>query len=309
MPEGSVAPPVAAGTTITEAVLDAARAGAARRGARPALIDPARKLGSGAFADEVTAAADGLRRHGVRPGDVGAVHVAGVCDLARAVHAVSAAGAVPALLPPGAAAGEVAALMNASGARFLLTGVDTAGRSLAAAERSYVRQVFAFGDVPGTTPFGRLLEPGPAVGAPPAPDPLRDTALRLCAPSEDVTHADRLADLYRLGGALGLGGGDVLVLCGADVPALTWIGLTDLCVTQGATLVGVPAPGPRDLLEAIVDHRATVAVVTPAKLRAIAFDHGRVPVPCVRLLVTGAPSAEAARACRARHGWTVSLLC
>ncbi|TDB80544.1 long-chain fatty acid--CoA ligase [Actinomadura sp. KC216] len=308
MPQATPATPMAAGTTITETVLDAVRGNAARR-AGAALIDPARELGYAAFAEEVAAAADGLRRHGARPGDVGAVHVSGVCDLAVAVHAVSASGAVPALLPPDAAPAEAAALLTESGARFLLAGADTAARTLAAAERSYVRQVFAFGDVPGTTPFARLLEPGPGTGDPPAPDPLRDPALRLCAPPEEITHADRLADLYRLGGALGLGRGDVLVLSGRDVTAPTWIGLTDLCLTQGVTAVGVPGAGTRALLDAILDHGATAAVVTPAKLRAIAFDHGRIPVTGVRLLVTGTPPAEAARACRDRYAWTVSPLC
>ncbi|TMR01156.1 acyl--CoA ligase [Actinomadura soli] len=308
MPQASPATPMVAGTTITEAVLDAVRVNAARR-LGTALIDPSRTLGYAAFADEVTAAADGLRRHGARPGDIGAIHISGVCDLALAVHAVSASGAVPALLPPDAKAAEAAALLNRSGARFLLTSEDTAARTLAAAEHSYVRQIFAFGDVPGTTPFERLLEQGPEGGAPPSPDPLRDPALRLCAPPEEITHADRLADLYRLGGALGLGRGDVLALSGRDVPAPTWIGLADLCLTQGATAVGVPGSGTRDLLEAILDHGATAAVVTPAKLRAIAFDHGRIPLTGVRLLLTGTPSAEAVRTCRNRHAWTVSPLC
>lgn len=303
MPEGSSAPVTLAGTTITEAVLDAA----ARHGDRAALVDPGRRLGYAEFADMVPAAANGLRRHGVRRGDVGAIQVAGVCDLALAVHAVAAAGAVPAPLPPDAEPAEVADLMNASGARFLLTCEGTAVRSLAAAELSFARQVFAFGDVPGTTPFARLVAAEPGL-APPSPDPLRDPALRLCVPPEEITHADRLADLYRLGGALGLGGGDVLVLPGQDVSVPTWVGLVDLCLTQGATLVGVPGDEPRDVLETILEHRATAAVVTPAKLRAIAFDHGRVPVPDVRLLVTAAPAAKAVRACRTRHGWTVAPL-
>ncbi|TYC12315.1 AMP-binding protein [Actinomadura syzygii] len=307
MPEGTSAPVTLAGTTITEAVLDAAGADAVRRGDRVALVDPGKRLGHAEFAETVAAAAHGLRQHGVRRGDVGAIHVSGVCDLALAVHAVGAAGAVPAPLPPDAEPAEVAHLMNASGARFLLTGEGTAARALAGAERSYVRQVFAFGDVPGTTPFARLLEKGPGA-APPPPDPLRDPALRLCVPPEEITHADRLADLYRLGGALGLGDGDVLVLPGQDVTVPTWVGLVDLCLSQGVTLVGVPGPEPRDVLEAIREHEATAAVVTPAKLRAIAFDHARALVPDVRLLVTAAPAAEAVRACRTRHGWTVAPL-
>lgn len=309
MPERSTGAVAATGTTITAAVLDAVRDNADRHGDRPALVDPAKRLGYADFADLVPAAAEGLRRHGVRRGDTGAVHVSGVCDLALAVHAVTAAGAVPAPLPPDAEPAEIAALMNESGARFLLTGAETAARSLAAAELSYVRQVFAFGDVPDTTPFARLLDHAPGSAEPPSPDPLRDPALRLCAPSEEITHADRLADLYRLGGTLALTDADVLAVPAHDLPAFTWIGLTDLCLTQGAALVSVPGPGPRDLLDAITDHRATAAVVTPAKLRAIAFDHGRTPVPDVRLLVTGPPAPEAVRACRDRHTWTVTLLC
>ncbi|TDD86423.1 hypothetical protein [Actinomadura rubrisoli] len=107
---------------------------------------------------------------------------------------------------------------------------------------------------------------------------------------------------------VGLCDGDVLVLCGRDVPAPTLIGLVDLCLTQGATLAGVHGTGARALLDAVLRHDATAAIVTPDKLRAIAFDHGTIPVPGVRLLVTGVPSTEAVRACRTRHGWTVSLL-
>ncbi|MEU4824469.1 AMP-binding protein [Actinomadura sp. NPDC023710] len=299
--------------TITDVVLEAARdvakrAAASRHGERPALVDPAGGLGYADFARAVPAAAAGLRRHGVRHGDVGAVHVSGVRELAVAAHTVTAAGAVPVLLPPGGAPAGLAALMNDTGARFLLTGEETAALSMAAVERSYVRQVFAFGDVPGATPFRRLLEPGAAPAGRPA-DPLRDAALRVPAPPEDITHAARLADLHRLCGTLDISDGDVLALCGQDVSALTRMGLVDLCLMQGATLVGVPGREAKDLLEAILDHRATAAVVTPAKLRAIAFDHGSVPVAGVRLLVTGAPSAGAVHACRARHRWPVTPLC
>ncbi|MEV0662780.1 AMP-binding protein [Actinomadura luteofluorescens] len=302
--------------TITDVVLEAARDAADRAASRPphrprrrpALVDPAGELGHADFARAVPAAADGLRRHGVRHGDVGAVHVRGVRELAVAAHAVTAAGAVPVLLPPGGGPAGLAGMMNEAGARFLLTGEDTAAVSMAAVEGSYVRQVFAFGDVPGATPFRRLLEPGAAPAGRPL-DPLRGPALRVPAPGEDITHADRLADLYRRCGTLGISDGDVLALCGQDVPAPMRMGLVDLCLMQGATLVGVPGRDTGDLLEAILGHRATAAVVTPAKLRAIAFDHGRVPVPGVRLLVTGAPSAEAVHACRVRHRWPVALLC
>ncbi|HEU5031237.1 MAG TPA: AMP-binding protein [Spirillospora sp.] len=292
-----------ADATVTRTVL-AAMSGEDRT----AVVDRGRALGRARLAAAVPAAARGLRRHGVRGGDVGAIHLADACDLALAVHAVGAAGAVPAPLPPDASAEDLAAMMTEAGARFLLMGEETAARSMPAADDSYVRQVFAFGDVPGATPFGRLLDAGAGPGEAPPPDPLRDASLRLTGPREDVTHADRLADLYRLGGAVALGEDDVLVCCGSDVPVRTWVGLVDLCLVQGAAFAGVQEPGARDLLEAILRYGATAVVVSPAKLRALAFDHGAVPMPGVRVLVAGAPSAEAARACRVRHGWTVAPL-
>ncbi|MFC9973401.1 AMP-binding protein [Spirillospora sp. NPDC127200] len=320
MHDGDHGRPAFTGTTATRAVTDAAWENAARHADRAALVDPGRRLGYGGFAAAVPAAAAGLRRHGVRPGDTAALHLTGVCDLALAVHAVSAAGAVPAPLPQDASVAELAAMMIESGARLLLTCSETAAVSLAATERSFVRQVFAFGDVPDATPFARLVEAGGGAGgraeeAGAASDPLHDLALRLCAPPEKITHADRLADLHRLGAAVGVGDGDVLVCAGEDCAIPTRLGLIDLCLTRGATLVGVPGQGVAPLLAAITRHRATMAVVTPAKLRALAFDHvtdhvtGHVteqaarPVPGVRLLVSGYPDPEVVQACRVRHGW------
>ncbi|MFI6520478.1 AMP-binding protein [Spirillospora sp. NPDC050679] len=306
MHDGDHGRPAFTGTTATRAVTDAAWENAARHADRPALVDPGRRLGYGGFAAAVPAAAAGLRRHGVRPGDTAALHLTGVCDLALAVHAVSAAGAVPAPLPQDASVAELAAMMIESGARLLLTCSETAAVSLAATERSYVRQVFAFGDVPDATPFARLVEAGGGAGGraeEAASDPLHDLALRLCAPPEKITHADRLADLHRLGAAVGVGDGDVLVCAAEDCEIPTRLGLIDLCLTRGATLVGVPGQGVAPLLAAIARHRATMAVVTPAKLRVLASDHGAPPVPGVRLLVSGYPDPEVVRACRARHGW------
>ncbi|WP_433336845.1 AMP-binding protein [Spirillospora sp. CA-294931] len=297
-------------TTVTRAVVASVQEGAVRRGERAALVDGGRELAFSTFAAVVPAAAAGLGRHGVLPGDVGAIHLSGVCDLALALHAVTAVGAVPAPLPRGAPVDELSRMMSESGARFLLTGGAQAAASLAAVERSYVRQVFAFGDLPGATPFARLVEGGPA--RPPEPghtvDPLNDLALRLWEPPAEITHADRLADLYRLGGLAGIGEGDVLACAPGDCSPLTAIGLMDLCLTQGATFVGVADSGVPALLESVRAHGATMAVVTPDALRALAYDHPALDGPRVRLLVTGVPDPEVVQACRTRHGWTVAAL-
>ncbi|WP_067832543.1 AMP-binding protein [Actinomadura kijaniata] len=346
--EGEHARPVPSESTVTRSVIDAAWGNVARGGDRPALVDPGQHLGLARFASLVPAAAAGLRRHGLRCGDVAAIHLGGVCDLALAVHAVTAAGAVPAPLPRAATVGELAAMMIESGARFLFTDGDTAAASLAATERSYVRQVFAFGDVPDATPFARLVDSGTAggpvtapagpaavPGRPPSPhatptesargpervpagpggtacdlavDPLREPALRLCAPPEEITHAERLADLRRLRGVAALDAGGVLVCAADDCSTPTLVGLLDLCLTEGAILVGVPDPGTDALLEAIGRHRATHAVITPAKLRALTLLRDTAPAPGVRLLVTGSPDPEVVHTCESHHGWTVALL-
>ncbi|MFI0349122.1 hypothetical protein [Actinomadura sp. 9N407] len=63
-------------STVTEAVLGAARRNALRCAGRPAMVGPGRKLGYSRFSVVVPAAAAGLSRHGIRPGDVGAIHLA-----------------------------------------------------------------------------------------------------------------------------------------------------------------------------------------------------------------------------------------
>ncbi|MFC4911673.1 AMP-binding protein [Actinomadura gamaensis] len=346
MPEGEAGPGTVAEPTVTRAVLASAREHAARFGGRAALVDPDRRIGFGAFAALVPAAAAGLHRHGVRPGDVAAVQVAGVGELALAVHALCAAGAVPAPLPLDATVGELARMMTECGARFLVTGGEVAGAALAATERSYVRQAFAFGEYPGATSFARLVGAGAAGGtasgwgeqaagwgetaatrgetgggsgregagvgsagpSDPPPEAPRDPALRLFEPPVDLTHADRFTALHRLAAVTGVHSGDVLVCGVRDCRPDVLIGLSDLCLAHGATLVGVPEPEVAPLLHAVGAHRATAAVVTPEKLRSLTFDHTPVPVPDVRLLVTGDVDPDVARACRHRHGWSpVSL--
>jgi acyl-coenzyme A synthetase/AMP-(fatty) acid ligase len=312
MSDGNSSPaaPVSA-STVTAAVLEAARAHAVRHPGRRALIGSGREVGFSRFAVVVPAAAAGLARHGVRPGDVAAVHLADACDAALAVHAVTAAGAVPAPLPAHASAPELARLMNDSGARFLLTGSgEEAVLALVATERTYVRQVFAFGDLPGATPFARLVDehedplPGPA-----GLDPLRDVALLVADPPEEFTHADRLADLYRLGAAAGIAEGDVVACCHWDCTPPTWLGLMDLCLTQGATFAGVPDRDPTALAEAIEAHGATLAVVTPEKLRGLAYaTDPAAAVSDLRVLVTGPSDPDLVRACGTRLGWAVTFL-
>jgi len=326
------------GSTVTAAVFGAVAehaAGGPGHADRPALIDTAdgKVLTYAEFAAVVPTAAAGLARRGVLTGDVAAVYVPCTRQLALAVHALTAAGAVPAPIPRAGitSADELAELLTSYEARMLITAPPLGGLALDAADRSYVRQVLTFGEVPGATPFGELLRGG---GPPPRIDPRRDHALiqprfRSSGPwepggdgiadgadgadgdwRERLTHADRLADLDRLTAAVAIERGDVLVGASIGCPAATWIGLIDVALLRGATFIAVTLPGSAALLRAIETYDATLAVVAPVTLRALAREEavpprqlGRPP----RLLVAGRAPEEVLRACR-RHDWNVDTL-
>ncbi|MGH3150415.1 MAG: AMP-binding protein [Streptosporangiaceae bacterium] len=141
-----------------------------RAGYGAALIDAAGAAGTAVttwpqFADTVRAAARGLSRRGLLDTDTVGVLVADAASHAVAIHAIRAAGAIAAPIHPAAglpAAGtdtaDIATQLKQCRARLLITSAALAELAIEAAERSWVRQVYAFGDAEGTTPFSDLLE-------------------------------------------------------------------------------------------------------------------------------------------------------
>ncbi len=79
---------------------------------------------------------------------------------AIAVNAIRAAGATACLIRPDASPADIADRLNACGARLLITSAPLAELAAEGADRSRVRQVIAFGEAAGTTPFSSLLESG-----------------------------------------------------------------------------------------------------------------------------------------------------
>ena len=110
------------------------------------------------FAHMVRAAARGLSRRGLQQGDTAGIFVGDAVSHVVAVHAVRAAGAVAAAVRPTRSAADIAAQLKQSRARLLITSADLADLAIQAAERSWVRQVFAFGEAEGTTSFDSLLQ-------------------------------------------------------------------------------------------------------------------------------------------------------
>ena len=131
-------------------------------GYRAALVDATegRVTAWPRFAWTVRAAAHGLSRRGLAEGDTVGVFVQDAASFAIAVNAVRAAGATGCLIRPDASPADITARLNACGARLLITSAPLAEVAAEGADRSRVRQVIAFGEAPGTTPFSSLLESG-----------------------------------------------------------------------------------------------------------------------------------------------------
>ncbi len=110
------------------------------------------------FAWTVRAAAHGLGRRGLAEGDTVGVFVQDAVSAAIAVNAIRAARAAACLIGPDVSPADIAARLNACGARLLVTSAPLAELATEGADRSRVRQVIAFGEAPGMTPFSSLLE-------------------------------------------------------------------------------------------------------------------------------------------------------
>jgi hypothetical protein len=143
---------------MTERIL----AVAAEAGYRAALIDATEGSVTAwpRFSRTVREAAGGLARRGLAEGDTASVFVPDAVSAAIAVNAIRAAGARACLIRSDAGPAEIAARLNACGARVLITSAALAELAAEGADRSRVRQVIAFGEAAGTTPFSSLLESG-----------------------------------------------------------------------------------------------------------------------------------------------------
>jgi hypothetical protein len=247
---------------ITEHVLRVAD----RAGYRAALIDAADGTVTPwpRFAQTVRAAARGLRRRGLTLDDTVGVLVQDAARYAVAVHTIREAGATPAPigLDPDAADPEtandpaaIAAQLKACGARLLIT-VDTLAELAAqAADRSWVRQVFAFGETAqsGATPFSSLLEVakhGQAADV----SPMHRAEL-IPADALELAGID-----YPGGLSAWLTGRDVVVAgppCGAGP---TYTALLDFALMSGSTVVAAQA---EDMADAVHRYAGTAAIVSP----------------------------------------------
>ena len=254
---------------LTERILEVAD----EAGYRAALIDATDGSVTAwpRFARTVRAAAAGLARRGLAEGDTVGVFVQDAASAAIAVNAIRAAGGRACLIRSDAGPADIADRLNACAARVLITSAPLAGLAAEGADRSRVRQVIAFGDADGTTPFSSLLgsgrhsapgwQPdGPAAAEPGFADRSGPAHESGRPEGNGLTHERDLTDSGEPGSGGDLTHRDVVVAgppCG-DGPAYT--SLLDLTLLAGATLVAAPVPL---VAPALRVYKGTAAIVPP----------------------------------------------
>ena len=254
---------------LTERILEVAD----EAGYRAALIDATNGSVTAwpRFARTVRAAAAGLARRGLAEGDTVGVFVQDAASAAIAVNAVRAAGGRACLIRADAGPADIADRLNACAARVLITSAPLAELAAEGADRSRVRQVIAFGDADGTTPFSSLLGSGrhSSSGWPPDGQAVAEPGFAdRSGPAHESgrpegngqTHERDLTDSGEPGSAGDLTYRDVVVAgppCG-DGPAYT--SLLDLTLLAGATVVAAPVPL---VAPALRVYKGTAAIIPP----------------------------------------------
>jgi acyl-CoA synthetase (AMP-forming)/AMP-acid ligase II len=247
-------------TTVTQRLLGTAAA----RGAHVALLggsaDPPCSYPD--LAVMLQRAAAGLAWRGVRPRDVVGVYVADAASYILACHAIRAAGAVPSPVSAALSVPEIAGQLADCGARILVTSHPLAAAGLAAADRSWVRQVISFGDAPGAMPFASLLGLG---SMRPTAVRAHDLALLPYARRADgtlgqagITHLDMAAELLRLCTDAGITEHDIVLAAPPVGDGRAYTTLVDHALMRGSTVVAVPTC---ELEAAAREYQGTAAIV------------------------------------------------
>src|SRR5262249_42492227 len=132
-----------------------------------------------------------------------------------------------------------------SGARMIMTTAALADASLAAADRSWVRQVFSFGDAPGATRFADLLGFDTIRPSRGRPDDV--ALLPFCRgggprlPPGPVTPPELTRQLGDVDRRTGITRGDVVLATPPAGDGLAYAMLIDNALLHGATVVATPA--------------------------------------------------------------------
>ena len=246
--------------TVTQRLVISASA----YGSRPALV-ARRPEPPYSFADLVSTVqrgAAGLAWRGLRPRDVVGVYVPDAASYVLACHAISAAGGIPSPVSGQLSVTEMAGQLADCGARMLLTAQPLAAAALAAADRSWVRQVISFGEAPAATTFGSLLGMGSM--RPPTVRP-HELAMLPYARRADgslhavgLTHHNMSAELSALAASTDIGAEDIVLAAPPAGDGRSYTAFLDHALLHGATVVATEA---NELAATAAEHHGTAAII------------------------------------------------
>jgi acyl-CoA synthetase (AMP-forming)/AMP-acid ligase II len=248
------------GETATQRLIETA----ARYGHRPALV-PGRAAEPYSFTELATTirrAAAGLAWRGLRPRDIVGVYVPDAAAYVIACHAISAAGGVPSPVSTQLSIAETAGQLADCGARMLLTAQPLATAGIAAADQSWVRQVFSFDEAPGATPFSSLLGMGSLY--PPAARPHELALLPYIRGSEGtlqpagLTHIGIATELAALSAVDEINEEDVVLAAPPTGDGTSYTAFIDHALLHGATVVAARTD---ELSAAAIAYEGTAAIV------------------------------------------------
>jgi acyl-CoA synthetase (AMP-forming)/AMP-acid ligase II len=263
------------GSTVPAFVLRHAE----RLGAKPALVDglSGRSISYRELAAGVARVAAGLAGRGFNPGDVLAVHCPNLPEYALVAYGAMAAGGIVTGTNPGLTVEELAGHLADARARLLVTVPALADRAVAAAARAGGEEGYVLGEAAGATPFSALTGHAyPAVRVPADPD--RDLAALPYSSGTsgrpkgvELTHTALVANVRQGQAALGFREDDVVVAVAPFFHALGFNCLLPGSLAAGATVVTLARFDLEDFLRVIQDHRATLTIVVPPIVLALAY--------------------------------------
>jgi acyl-CoA synthetase (AMP-forming)/AMP-acid ligase II len=262
---GSAYEPIEAGeATLHESIAATARA----MGDRVALVDgpSGAAVTYGALAARIDRAAAGLAARGLRPGDVLAIWAPNTPEWAIAALGAMAAGATVTGLSPVGTERELAGQLMDCEASILATVPALLSAACDVAETAGVREVVVLGEVEND---GQA----PAV----ALDPARAVALLPYSSGTTglpkgvmLTHANLVVAVDQALSALKITSRDTIVAVAPFAHVMGFV-ITLACgLTSGAAIVTQPRFAFEPFLELVERHRATVLIVPPPVMAALA---------------------------------------
>jgi len=248
------------------------------------------------LASRIDRAAAGLAARGLRPGDVLALWAPNSPGWAIAALGAVAAGATVSGVSPVAVERELAAQLMDSEASIVVAPPDRLELARKVARTAGVREVIALDDVEGEgAPPGVDLDPATAVAL--LPYSSGTTGL---PKGVMLTHANVVVAIAQARAGLKLGPRDTVVAVAPFAHVMGFVITLTNALTSGATVVTLPRFAFEPFLELVERHRATVVIVAPLVMAALAGHPavGARDLSSLELVVAGgAPvPAEVARA-------------